>query len=264
MVFCPAAALLTGKRICYIVGRTRGVIARMTVAICDDNKEFLRLFQERLEAYYALKDWPHQCRSFASGAALLKSDLAKFDVVFLDIDMPDVNGLDVARQLRSRYPELVIVFVTAYIEYAVDGYSVDAFRYLLKDRLAEMLPPCLDAIESKLISSQETIQAQTLTNTVTFRARDITYLEGTPTRHVVVHTYQKEATECLGKLSDYEKRLAEKGFLRIQRSYLVNALHIERMQSYSATLTTGENLPVSRTLYRQVYESYMKWRGHRI
>lgn len=236
----------------------------MTAAICDDNKDFLRLFQERLEAYCALKDWPLQCRTFTSGADLLKSGFDNIDVVFLDIDMPGMNGLDVAGTLRGRYPEIVIVFVTAYIEYAVDGYSVEAFRYLLKDRLSEMLPPCLDAIENKLISSQETIRAQTLTQVVTFRVRDIVYLEGTPSRHAIVHTCQKETTECLGKLSDYEKLLAEKGFLRIQRSYLVNTLYIERMQSYCVTLITGENLSVSRTQYRQVYDYYMKWRGHRI
>lgn len=112
----------------------------MNVVICDDNAEFLQLFKDELETQFALRDWLFQCKEYQSGQDLLKADLTDVHVVFLDIDMPGMNGIQVAQQIRKSYHEIVIVFVTAFLQYAVEGYSVEALRYLLKGNLSKDLP----------------------------------------------------------------------------------------------------------------------------
>ena len=87
----------------------------------------------------------------------LGADLSAADTLFLDIDMPGIDGITAGRELRGRYPDLIIVYVTGYVQYARDGYSVAAFRYLLKDSLDEELPDCLRDIQQKLYAQQESI-----------------------------------------------------------------------------------------------------------
>ena len=117
----------------------------MKIVICDDNCEFLQIFRDMLETLFALRGWVFDCREFRSGQDLLNANLSDIHAIFLDIDMPGLNGLQVARNLRTKYPDIIIVFVTAFSEYALDGYETEALRYLLKDNLSRYLPSCLDA-----------------------------------------------------------------------------------------------------------------------
>lgn len=234
----------------------------MNVVICDDNAEFMQLFKHELETQFALRDWLFQCKEYQSGQDLLKTDLTDVHAIFLDIDMPGMNGIQVAQRIRKKYPEIVIVFVTAFLQYAVEGYSVEALRYLLKGDLSKDLPACLDAIQEKVFTTQESILLRTTSDNITMRLKDILYFEGTPHPHTIVHTQSGRKIDCMGKISEYEALLFEKGFLRIQRSYLVNSMYIIDLCSYTATLKNGETLSISRKQYRQINTEYMKWKGH--
>ena len=100
----------------------------MNIAICDDLPQFTRELRSKVEDICAKRDWPLDCLIFTSSKSILSANLGGTQVVFLDIDMPDLNGLEVAKTLRSKYPNIVLVFVTAFIEYAPVGYCVSAFR----------------------------------------------------------------------------------------------------------------------------------------
>ena len=71
--------------------------------------------------------------------------------------MPEMNGLEVASQIRQHYPDLILVFITAFLQFAPSGYKVSAFRYILKENYIEELDSCLDAIQDKLLDGKETI-----------------------------------------------------------------------------------------------------------
>jgi DNA-binding LytR/AlgR family response regulator len=92
------------------------------------------------------------------------------------------------------------------------------------------------------------------------------YFEGTPLRRVILHTTQQHALEqeCIGKLGEYETLLTDKGFLRIQKSFLVNMAHIVKIKSYVATLDTGEKLTVSERNYQQICQRFTLWKGQRV
>lgn len=93
----------------------------MIAAICDDNAAAAQKLKSAIAYICAEKDWPMEAEVYTSPGAILRADLSKTQVVFLDIDMPQMSGLEAAAQLRQEYPELIIVFVTSYIEYAPGG-----------------------------------------------------------------------------------------------------------------------------------------------
>ena len=104
----------------------------MKIAICDDSYEFACQLKEKLESICAKLDWQMESTVFSSPTALLSADLSAIQVLFLDIDMPGLNGIEVASRIRKHQKDLILVFVTAFIEYAPEGYHVEAYRYLLK------------------------------------------------------------------------------------------------------------------------------------
>ena len=106
----------------------------MNCVICDDDPLFAEQLEERIREQCVQNDWEYRCRQ-ADAQTLLALDFSAVDVLFLDIEMPDVNGLEAAKQIRQRYDDLLLVFVTGFIDYAPSGYKVHAFRYLLKSRL---------------------------------------------------------------------------------------------------------------------------------
>jgi len=118
----------------------------MNIAICDNDMDFVLKLKACIDDYLARSNLAGVYELFSSPAKLLDADLLAADVVFLDVDMPEINGIEAAGLLRRKYPDVVLVFVTDYIEYAPAGYRVDAFRYLLKSRLALELSGALDEI----------------------------------------------------------------------------------------------------------------------
>lgn len=248
------------------IKRTKKVISHMNMILCDDNPVFLRQLTTAIEHHCARRDWVCHITNHQHPKDTLKADLSSIQIVFLDIDMPEINGMDVARQLRLRYPDLIIVFITGFIEYAPDGYDVNAFRYLLKPEFETKLPRCLDDIWEKLYVSQESIRIQQPDQSLKVRLKDILYIEGTPHRHVLLHTLTSpnNPLECLGKLSDFDAKLAGKGFLRIQKSFLVNMWHISDIRNYSAIMDNGEELNISRTNYSRICEDFTLWEGQRL
>ena len=246
--------------------KTAKEVLQMTFALCDDNNAFLDSLYESIMNYCAYHDWTCTIRRFNSPENLLKTDLSTIQVVFLDIDMPEISGIDVAKRIRINYPDLIVVFVTGFIKYAPKGYCVNAFRYLLKNQLAEELPLCMDSIWEKLFVHHESILIEQPEQTLQLRICDILYFEGTSKRRVLLHTVQSKSPvrECIGKLSEYDAKLASKGFLRIQKSYLVNMAHIIKIKSYIATLDSGEKLSVSEHNYNQICQQLALWKGQSI
>ena len=238
----------------------------MNVAICDDNPIFMEHLHEAIMNHCARKDWICTCIHYQNPVDLLETDLTPIQVLFLDIDMPEINGLDVAHRLRKKYSELIIVFVTGFIEYAPAGYDVEAFRYLLKSDLRIRLPKCLDDIWERLYVTNDSIRVQLLDRSIKVRIKDILYIEGTPQRHVLLHTVinPQKTMECIGSLSNYEITLKEKGFLRIQRSFLANMWHIDDIRNYNAILDNGEQLRVSRSNYMKICEQFVLWEGQHL
>lgn len=119
-----------------VTKKTGWMVKVMNIAICDDERNFAKMLKDYISEYAALHDFTNHVELYFSPTQLLQADLSKIRHCFLDIEMPGIDGIETARQLRQQYDELLLVFITGWIKYAPDGYRVNAFRYLLKKSLA--------------------------------------------------------------------------------------------------------------------------------
>jgi DNA-binding LytR/AlgR family response regulator len=241
--------------------RSRAV-KKMNIVICDDDLNFAQILKSYISSYAADKDITNQVQLCYSSAQLLDLELSVCDVLFLDIEMPGIKGIEAARILREHYKDLLLVFVTGWIEYAPSGYQVNAFRYLLKKELPTALWDCLDDIQKKLFENAETIVLQGRESCLRIPLNRIIYFEGTRQNIVYLHQVGEDVPfECHSTLQQLADALQEKGFLRIQKSFLVNMVHIDKIRNYTVFLHDGTALKASERQYAKINQQYLLWRG---
>lgn len=237
------------------------------ILICDDDAIFALRLQSALETLLESRRIAAKIQVFHSAEEIGTETLKDCDLAFLDIDLAArrYNGMDLARRLRAASAEAVIVFVTNYLEYAPEGYELRAFRYLLKDELGQKLEGCVLQALELLRREKSDWKIQTEGEQIAIPLRELLYLESmghTLLYHVREHGYEPDRVyRCYGAIGKAEEELVPRGFLRIQKSYLVNMAHIKKLSSAEALLTSGVSLPVSAKNYAACKRSYLLWRG---
>ena len=232
--------------------------------LCDDDNAILELCRRKIEAFFSEMGMRCKIHAYTETRKISTQIMADCDIAILDIDLgkADQNGMDLARKLRSLRPDVMIIFVTNYIEYAPEGYEVQAFRYLLKRQLDTELVHCIELAMDRMRVHAETFKMQIGGELLNLPLEEIVYFE--VQQHTVTLFVQKEQVVSYrfnAALSDIEAQLENKGFLRIHKSYLVNMRYLRRFQCREALLTNGETLRVSEKSYAQNKQKYLRWKG---
>ena len=130
----------------------------LQIAICDDEKYYREEIRRLVEDWLEEKGMEYAIHLFASGEEFLiqNENLVRYDCIFMDINMSEIDGIEAAMQIRSYHSKTQIVFVTAFIQYVLEGYKVDAVRYIMKDTLKTAVPECMDAVWKRLKFAQVT------------------------------------------------------------------------------------------------------------
>lgn len=234
----------------------------LQVAICDDEQFYRTKIKSLLEKYFHKHNLQYTIHSFLSGEEFLQQceNSVKFDIVFLDINMDEIDGIQTARRIRSFHSDTYIVFVTAFIDYALEGYKVNAVRYLMKDTLELAMEECMTAIMQKMQIAQ--VAFTFLEGERKLYTDNILYVESRGHKSIFHYMEEEMVTyQIYDKLDVLEKKMVGYGFLRIHKSYLVNMKHIQKVSNYTAFLDTGEELPVPRIRFQGVKESFVVYKG---
>ena len=241
----------------------------LTIAVCDDNPQFAHQLTARLRELCAhILPERVECRitaAFSSGEEVLRYlRQSSIHILFLDIDMPGMGGFELASDLRSRAPDTVIIFVSAYDDFVYSSFEYAPFRFLRKSHLEEELPVTLRKVVEKCMMDSETVTVHTLDGELTLRVRDILYLEGEG-NYYTVRTADGEAFRCRSTLSAAEKLVAGYDFFRIHQGYLVNLEHIRAVGDDGALrMDNGATLYVSRRKLTAFREAYMQFTRRRL
>lgn len=240
------------------------------IAICDDEAYYLNQIEKYTrENLTKVGADEVEIKLFSSGSELLEAEeyLAQCQIIFLDINMQDCNGVDVAHEIKQKNPDIYLIFVTAYMDYALMGYRVEAFRFLLKDNLEDTMRECIPSLLQKMKKDDARLNItigndMVLGERISLRIKDILYVESFQHRMRYHMVSEKELIyEKCGSLSDIEKQLARHGFCRIHKSYLVNMKFVESVERYSLYMENGTKLPIPRERYQKVHEEYIKIMG---
>ena len=220
----------------------------ITAAIVDDDVEARAEVRAILEAYASQHsgDVLFDISEYASGEALLATYQSNVDIVFLDVEMGDVNGLETARAIRDRDGNVSLLFVTNIAQYAVYGYEVGALGYLLKpvNRFAffRELDRCI--AHKRSLDTADSLVFSTMNGMVRVPLDTVTYLECV--RHkIIVHTL-KGVYEFTGTLKSFLPQLEPCHFVMANSCYLVNLRHVMGVDQYACLMRDGANLAVSR------------------
>ena len=215
----------------------------MRIAICDDEPKTAEGLNSMIEN--AFKSLDILIDVFTDGNELLHRFAQKsYDIVFLDIEMPAIDGLTAARKLRDMSAEVFIVFLTSHVEYAIKGYEVNALRYLTKPPVKEKVCEIIEHVRKKQ-ADEKTLWVKTGDGEYKLKLSDIIYIEAL-NQKMMIHTLSGNY-EIWGKLSDYEDKLSGEGFFRIHRSFLVSLSKVSGIKGQYIKVAGGDELPVGRT-----------------
>lgn len=249
------------------IKKTKLVFRVFHIFLCDDDFDFLAEIKERVNAYIKKHNIAAKIYTFTSMEKISDQLLKTCDIAILDIDFTgkQYSGIDIARRLRAFRNDSIVIFATNFIEYAPEGYEVQAFRYIMKHDIPEKLEGYLDQAVKRLHTDSDTIKFQINGEIVDLPLSQILYIEAQlHTVKVFVQTkerHQVREYSFYSSIGRLEQHLSEKGFLRVHKSYLVNSAHIKRYQFQSVELTAGIVLKASASRYAEQKAKYLLWKG---
>lgn len=221
------------------------------VAICDDEATSLQLNKLLTEKILQEEGINYEIETFTdmeSMTAAVTKPGQSFDVLLSDILATGMNGIEAAEKLRQVGDKLDIIFISTTAEYALEGYRVQALRYLKKpvdvEKLREAL---LQAYQKHAHKGGLSVTSEGKVYNINFK--DILYIESNGRDIELVLKYRKLVSH--GKISDIEKLLPEDRFFRCHRSYIINLTEIETIERYQATMKNGDILPISQQQYTE-------------
>ncbi|MEE0420676.1 MAG: LytTR family DNA-binding domain-containing protein [Lachnospiraceae bacterium] len=233
----------------------------LRVALCDDETDARDAVRFQLEKiiYEDDEEIVYEFTSGSSAVKWLKAHPGEIDLLFLDVEMEGLNGMDTARKIREFNQELVIVFLTGYSDYVFEGYEVGALDYVMKPAQEKRLRNIVSRVRTMLGRNREKVFAFKNTDGIFRMPVDrISYLYS-DRRKVVLVTEEKEYP-FYGKLDEVEEQLKGQAcvsFVRIHQRYLVNADKVEHV-GRGEVRVAGNRLPVSRSMKEEAEASLAK------
>lgn len=228
---------------------------QITIALCDDDSEQIKNLRRLIGEWADGKPFAVNIAGYESGEQFLfEYQDNPCNLLLLDIEMSGINGMELAKKLRSAGDMLPIIFITGYSDYMADGYDVEALHYLLKPVETDKLFAVLDRYAARQGRSEEIILS-TSDGTCRAAADSISYIEAFG-RKTAVHLRDKTALECNMSISEFENF---SGFIHCHRSYIVNLEQVRSITKTAVILETGEEIPLSRRLYNEVNKSFIEF-----
>ncbi len=217
------------------------------VAICDDSKADAAYVEKALCQWARDREIEIYARVFPSAESFLwhYAEDKLWDILLLDIEMGDMDGVSLAKQVRRDNEAVQIVFITGYSDYIAEGYEVAALHYLMKPVSTEKLVTVLDRALEKHKQNERCLNLELGGELVRIPFYEIRYLD-VQLNYVTIHT--KKAYTVKHSLAEFEKQLDAR-FVRVGRSMIINLKYISMVTKTEVRLSSGEALPLPRGAY---------------
>lgn len=228
----------------------------MKIAICDDDGKQMQELDRIVHSWSVDVSQKVEIRTYPSGEAFLFDYEAEpdFDLLLLDIEMPGIDGISLAKKIRASGNRVEIIFLTSHTEFYGEGYEVDALHFLIKPVKEEKLRAVLTKAVEQLVLEPPFLIVRCNGETVKLYESEIWYIEAF-LHYIVIYTGMKEI-RIMEKISEMEIRLTH-DFYRCHRSYLVSLKHVKKIARNEVTLENGTILPLARGKYDDINRAYI-------
>lgn len=229
----------------------------LKVAVCDDSSVFLENIVQLIKKWSEKSMIPVDIYAFDNGDALIEKNISgRMDIIFLDILMPLLNGMDTARELRKRDNAVRIIFLTSSSEFALESYEVKAQGYLLKpvayEKIEEVLIECVNAFNKE----PEYLVLKTIEGYQKVYCHDIEYIEA-QNKKVAVYLKTGRRIDAVQPFRSIEEELGGNADIyKCHRSYLVYLPNVEYFDSNTISTKSGRSIPIARGGAKAFKEAY--------
>jgi len=232
------------------------------IAICDDEKYMSDKMKRMVSDFFCRKNMDIVISQFSSGGELLNYD-GIIDILFLDIQMKDINGMETARKLRSRKFKGVVIFITVLKEMVFQSFEVQAYDYLVKPIESSHFEKTMERLFASMRNASESsllVKKGYESSIIPFE--EIVFCEIID-RKVYLHLVSSEIFDFYDRIENLETKLDSR-FFRCHRSFLINLQYLKSYKNRTAYMENGKEIPVSRLrskAFSNVILQYMKeWR----
>ena len=232
----------------------------MRIAICEDNEEHAEILRAMILRWAEKKGIKADiCRYVSAEQYMVGMEKdTHYDLIFLDIEMKNMNGLHLAKYIRKTDKAVPIVFTTGYKDYALKGYDVTALRYLIKPLKEQEVAAALEKARYMVKENgKDAVIVPTAEAVVRVYRNDIYYVEA-DNHYIIVHTKTGDM-RYKEKLGNVEGQYAEPHFCKCHRSYIVNLHHVGKLTKDKVEIDNGDTLPVSKARWAALNECYIKY-----
>ena len=231
---------------------------KLKIAICDDEQNQIEYLSGVVSAWASKNRHVVELKTYSSAKSFLfdYSEEKDFDILLLDIEMPGMTGVELAKTVRKENSTVQIVFITGYYEYFSDGFDVSALHYLIKPADERKLLPVLDRAVSNLNYRQRAVLLTSPDGDVKVSLADICYVESENV-HVAVHTVSGVYRSRIS-LAKFAEQLDET-FIKVHRSYIVGLKYVKKISRTDITMLNGDLVPISRGMYDEVHAALIKY-----
>lgn len=226
----------------------------IVAAICDDEEFYVESLAKALERYARENNKEIKIVKYTKALYFLDQIKDNYDLIFLDIKMPYVDGIEVAEQIRKRDDNVSIMFLTSYIQRAVDGYGVAADAFIQKPIEYARLRMEMDKWYIKYLQIEDPyIVFQNNDGKYKVSIKSLKYIE-TNGRNVLIHTTQRNI-KISKNMKEMQKELESKGFYKCHNSFLVNVRFVDYVNAAEVGLISNDILPVSKSKRKAFVDS---------
>lgn len=218
----------------------------INICIVEDEREHFELLNNYINDWAKKNSLETNVSYFCDGIDLVDEYKGQFDIIFLDIQMKHLNGMVAAEKIRKLDNDVVISFITSTVQYAVQGYAVDALGYVLKPVSYVAFEKLFEKAVERVKTKQKKVYIKVICEDLHLKldCKNIYYIESSR-NNVIVHCRDGNYVTT-GPLKRYEETLNEQGFSKCHNAYLVNLSHVEGVQKEEVLLSDGSRLPISR------------------
>ena len=231
---------------------------KLKIALCDDDVSQREYLTGAVSAWAKKNRHLAEIRQYIDAKSFLfdYSEDKGFDILLLDIEMPEMNGIELAKAVRRENSTVQIVFITGFYEYFSDGFDVSALHYLIKPTDERKLFTVLDKAVDNLAYRQRSVLLVTADGEIKVSLADILYVESQNV-YIVVHTVHGDYRTRMA-LTKFMEQLDET-FFKVHRSFMVGLKYVKKITRTEVTVANGDTIPISRGLYDEVHAALIKY-----
>lgn len=230
----------------------------MVIGICDDDRIWLRRTQQLLEQYMNENQTEGEIHIFSDSAELFAYTGLPLDVLFLDIELQHESGMEVARQINVKWEPCQIVYLTNYLNYAVDVYQTEHVYYVLKEQFAERLNQIFSKVEHGLRLKRKSLSFQCIGGKIVSLAPDeIYYFERRGRRTLIESVWG--SYEIRDRIEEVLRKLPRPDFIRCHASYIVGMANVREIEKDIFHMKNGAAVIVSRGYMKSTKAEVAAW-----